>query len=114
MRIARVARSRTLITCNGSGRPVTLSKWLWLSPISAAFSFILSTKARSLPARASARTTQASLPDWMIMPRTRSSTFTRSPTRKNICEPPIFQACSLTVSTSSSLSRPSFRASKTR
>ena len=66
----------------------------------------------SEPAIASAMATQASLPDWMMMPRIRSSTFTRSPTSTNICEPPIFQARSLTRISSSSLSLPPLSWSK--
>ena len=114
MCIASVARSRTLITCSGSGRPVAFLKWLAVMPSSRAFSFARSAKAVSLPASASAKTMQASLPDWMIMPRSRSSTPTRSPTLTNISEPSIRQARSLTGSVSSSLRLPSLSRSKTR
>ena len=113
MACARIAKSCTLMYCCGSGRPVALPKWLWVRPSSFAFSVIRSANAASVPASASAKTMQASLPDWMIMPRTRSSTGTRSPTLTNISEPSTRHAFSLTGSVSVSFRLPSFSASKT-
>ncbi|MNP47531.1 hypothetical protein D3C76_1415890 [compost metagenome] len=72
-------------------------KWLLLMPRSVAVLFIMSAKASSLPAMCSARATLASLPDWMMMPCSRSLTVTCEPTLMNIREPPVRQAFSLTV-----------------
>ena len=106
MRRLRSARSRTVIRWPGASSPVEFMKVLPVRPISLPFSVIWRANSSSEPARASAMATQASLPDWTMMPRIRSSTFTRSPTSRNICEPPIFQARSLTVTSSSSFSPP--------
>ena len=114
IRRARTARSRTVIRWPGASRPVALAKLLPVRPSSLAFSVICRANSSSEPAIASAIVTQASLPDWMMMPRIRSSTFTRSPTFTNICEPPIFQARSLTRTSSSSLSLPCLIWSKIR
>ena len=57
----------------------------------------------------SATTMQASLPDWMMMPRIRSSTAMRVPSSTNIFEPWVRQARSDTGSVSVSFMRPSFR-----
>ena len=68
--------------------------------------FIMSAKASSLPAMCSARATEASLPDWMMMPCSRSLTDTCEPSLMNMREPPVRQACSLTVTMSLSAMRP--------
>ena len=65
----------------------------------------------SLPARPSATTMQASLPDWMRMPRIRSSTFTSESMSTNILEPCMAQAFWLTWKVSVSLTSPRFSAS---
>ncbi len=54
----------------------------------------------------SARTMQASLPDWISMPRMRSPTAIWPPSGTNIFEPCIRQAFSLTGSSWSSRRRP--------
>ena len=69
----------------------------------------LAAKASSEPARPSAKTTAASLPDCTMTPWIRSSTLTLVPTSTNIFEPPMRQAFSLTGSVSSSVSVPSAR-----
>ncbi len=61
---------------------------------------------------------QASLPDWMIMPRIRSLTGTRLLSAANIVEPPdgappLRQAFSLTGNSSVSLMRPCLISLKT-
>src|SRR5688572_28596969 len=68
----------------------------------------MATKPSTVPPRASATTTQASLPDWMTMPRIRSSTAMREPSSTNILEPWVRQARSDTGNLSVSLTRPSF------
>ncbi len=60
--------------------------------MSAARSFMRSANASSVPASASASATAASLPDCTMMPRSRFSTLTSSPSRMNIFEPPIAAA----------------------
>ncbi len=72
-------------------------KWLLAMPRSVAVLFIMSAKASSLPAMCSDRATDASLPDWMMMPCSRSLTVTWLPTLMNMREPPVRQAFSLTV-----------------
>ena len=62
--------------------------------------------------RASASTTQASLPESTMIPRIRSSTLTRSRVSRNMVEPPKLAACSETGSTSSIASVPRWMASK--
>lgn len=88
------------------GRPVASMKWELVRPSFCAVVFIMSAKASSLPAICSARATLASLPDWMMMPCSRSLTDTWLPTLMNIREPPVRQACSLTVTRSFSPMRP--------
>ncbi|MCY1183786.1 hypothetical protein D9M73_244340 [compost metagenome] len=78
-------------------------KWLLAMPRRAAVVFIRSAKASSLPAMCSATATLASLPDWMMMPCSRSPRATWVPTWTNIREPPVRQACSLMVTRSFSL-----------
>ena len=56
-------------------------------PRRAASAFILATNASSLPPVSSASAIDASLPDWMIMPRTSSSTETARRGSMNIREP---------------------------
>ena len=63
---------------------------------------------------ASARATQASLPDWTIMPLIRSSTFTWVLTWMNMREPGAFQAFSETGTVWSSLIVPCLIAAKVR
>ncbi len=83
-----------------------LRKFVLRMPRRRAYSFINSAKAASVPAVYSARATEASLPDWMIMPRISWSTRTRVPTSMNMREPPVRQARSLTVTMSSSAISP--------
>ena len=75
-------------------------------PSSAACRFIMSAKAASLPAMCSARATLASLPDWMMMPRNRSSTLTSVPSCMNMREPGVRQALTLTDTLSFRAMRP--------
>ena len=82
-------------------------------PSSRALAFISATKALSEPEMPSASTMQASLPDWMIMPRSRSSTRTSLPSSTNILEPPIFQAVSDTLKVVSMVISPFLSSSKT-
>ena len=91
--------------------PVELVKCDWVSPISRARRFISSENASSLPAIPSASAMQASLPDWIITPCSRLSTLTRLLSAANIAEPPdgappLRQAFSLMVISSSILSLP--------
>ncbi|MCY1430789.1 hypothetical protein D9M71_467440 [compost metagenome] len=72
-------------------------KWLLDMPRFSAVLFIRSANASSLPAICSATATLASLPDWMMMPCSRSLRLTWVPTLMNMREPPVRQACSLTV-----------------
>ena len=112
MYCASLASSRMVIWCSGSCSPVGLVKCDWVSPSSLARLFIMSANAPSVPASPSASAIQASLPEAIITPRSRSSTFTRLLIAANIAEPPegappLRQACSLMVNSSSSLMRPS-------
>ena len=66
--------------------PLESTKWLSFMPSLAAQEFIRLAKESVLPARCSAMATQASLPDWMMMPLFRSSTETCLPTSINILE----------------------------
>jgi hypothetical protein len=75
-------------------------------PSRAACWFIMSANALSLPAMCSASATLASLPDWMMTPRIRSSTDTRVPSRMNMREPGVCQALTLTGTSSSMRMRP--------
>ncbi|MND84152.1 hypothetical protein D3C80_760360 [compost metagenome] len=72
-------------------------KWLLVMPSFSAVVFIMSAKASSLPAMCSATATLASLPDWMMMPCSRSLMVTWVLTWTNMREPPVRQACSLMV-----------------
>ena len=66
----------------------------------------MSAKAASLPAMCSAKATLASLPDWMMMPRNRSSTLTSVPSWMNMREPGVRQALTLTGTWSARAMRP--------
>ena len=68
MRRASSASSRVVTCVPGSGKPFELVKVDLVSPISRARCVILAANSASLPAMPSARTMQASLADWMIMP----------------------------------------------
>ena len=97
---------------SGSPRPQGFVKCECVMPITLARSFISLAKASSDPATPSASVIAASLPDWMMRPRRRSSTRTDELTARNMVEPPDLvppsrQACSDTVNLSSSLRRPS-------
>ena len=72
--------------------PEELAKFVLSIPISAAFSFIISTKFSSVPAIPSAKATQASLPETIIMPFNNSSTVTESFTIINIDEYPLWDS----------------------
>ena len=73
-------------------RPVTLTKLVFVMPSAWACWFIIVAYAASLPATASAIATEASLPDWMIMPLRSSSTLTGLRGSMNMREPRVFQA----------------------
>ena len=77
--------------------PAELRKLDAFMPRRCASRFIICAKLSSLPAMASDSATQASLPDWTIIPLIRSSTFTCVSTWMNIREPCAFQAFSETV-----------------
>ena len=68
--------------------------------------FINCTNVSSVPAMRSASAMVASLPDCTIMPKIRSCTDTGLPSSMNVRDPSERQACSLTVTISSSLSFP--------
>ena len=68
--------------------PEELAKFVEFIPISCAFSFINDTKFSSVPAIPSARATQASLPEAMIIPFNKFSTEISSLTIINIDEYP--------------------------
>ena len=107
---ASLARSSAhIIWPGGSGKPSGLTKWTGEARVPwRAYS---SSRQSLRPCRPSpsATTTQASLPDWMMMPRIRSSTAMRSPSSTNIFEPCVRQARSETGKVSVSFIRPSFR-----
>ena len=63
-------------------------------------------KPSSSPPMYSATATLASLPDWMTMPRSRSSSFTVVPSRTNIFEPPVRHALTLIGTSSAKSMRP--------
>src|SRR5664279_1126109 len=112
MRRARMPSSRVVTFVLGSGKPLELPNTDLASPISRARCVSLSAKSASLPAIPSASTMQASLPDWMIMPCSRSSTGILLWIAANMVEPcegapPLRQAFSLTVYSSVGLMRPS-------
>src|SRR5690348_6477043 len=86
--------------------PVALTKLLLVRPSSFARLVMSWAKEDSEPPSPSASTTEASLPDWMITPRTRSSTRIWALSGVNIFEPWVFQACWLTGSVSSIFNRP--------
>ena len=67
-------RGRSSAGPAGRASPSGLTKCDWVRPSSLARLFIMSTKPSTVPPRLSATTMQASLPDWMMMPRIRSST----------------------------------------
>ena len=69
-------------------------------------------KASSVPASPSATTTQASLPELMIIPWINSLTVGRSLSCRNIVDPPIAVARDETENSVSIVTRPSFSASK--
>ena len=61
-----------------SGQPLAVPKWLLVRPSRRACAFICPTKASSVPAIHSASTTDASLPDRVMMPCSKFSTLTCS------------------------------------
>src|ERR1700682_6105358 len=71
-------------------------KWLFFIPRRAASRFITCTNTSSLPATASASAMQASLPDWITIPRISSSTFTGRRGWMNMRDPGARQARSET------------------
>ena len=83
-------------------------------PSALAWSFINCTKRSTEPPTPSANATVASLPDWTIMPLTRSSTGTCMRGSMNMREPGIFQARSLTGSVWVSVILRDLSASNTR
>ncbi|KAG0910900.1 hypothetical protein G6F32_016796 [Rhizopus arrhizus] len=99
--------------CCGSGRPVAFMKCVVFMPRRSASWFISDAKAASLPPTASASATEASLPDWTIMPWFSSSTVTGLRGSMNMREPPVRQACSDTGTVCSSVRRFSSSALKT-
>ena len=68
--------SLTVEILSGSLIPDEFVKLVDVIPISAAFSFIISAKLASVPAMPSAKATQASLPEAIIIPLRRFSTLT--------------------------------------
>ena len=82
-------------------------------PSAAAVRFMTSTKPASLAATCSASATLASLPDWMISPRSRSPSGTTELASTNIREPGIDCAVWLTMTGSSSASVPRASSSAT-
>src|SRR5665213_2835329 len=115
---ASIASSRVVTLVPGSGSPFELVNTDFCKPISRARCVIWTAKSASVPAMPSASTMQASLPDWMIMPCSRSSTGTLLLSAANIVEvcegaPPLRQAFSLTLYSSVRLTLPSFMRWKT-
>ena len=99
-----------------AGTEEEFAKFVFVIPISLAFSFIISAKFSSVPAIPSAIATQASLPDAIIIPFNKFSTETSSLIIKNIDEYPLcdnLQAFSEIINLSSSESLLSFNKSKT-
>jgi len=111
IRRASMPRSRMLMRCAGSGQPEALAKVECSMPSARARSVICCAKAASLPASPSATTTQASLPELMMMPWINSSTVGRSVSFRNIVEPPSALAREETAKRVSSVTRPSRSAS---
>ena len=99
MKRAMVARSRAVEYWSGSGKPVALTKFDPVRPISCPSLFIIWAKLVSVPATPSASAMAASLPDWMMTERTRSMTGIFEFSTANMVEPPDLappsrQACS--------------------
>ena len=70
------AISTETLAIPSAGQPVEFSKWVLFMPINAAFWFMTSTNASSLPETYSANATVASLPDCTITPSNKSLTDT--------------------------------------
>jgi hypothetical protein len=106
--VATFPRSSMLIRWFGSGQPVELVKVELVSPIASPRSVISRANASSDPARPSATTTQASLPDCTMMPLMSSSTVGRSSWSRNMVDPPIACALSDTRNSVSECNAPVF------
>src|SRR5580692_2619074 len=106
---ASLARSIADINCpGGSGKPSEFTKCDSFRPNSFARLFMRRANASTDPPSASATTTHASLPDWMMMPRMRSSTFTCEPRATKDFDPCVCHAFSETLKPLLRLTRPSF------
>ena len=100
------ATSRAVVCCPWAGRPVQFSKWVPSMPSSAARRFMASTHSASLPYRASASATAASLALPTIMHFSSVSTVCRSFTSSSTWLPPMPAAAWDTVTASSGETRP--------
>ena len=116
---ASMASSRGVTRIFGSGKPSTLVKFDLVRPISRARSFIIRTNSVSLPAMPSASAMQPSLAGLdHRRPCSRSSTFTRLCSAAYMVEPrdgapPLRQALTLMMYSSSRLMLPSWSWSNT-
>ena len=111
---ASSVRSRIDMTCPSAGQPEAFLNVELVMPSCWARWVMRRANPASVPSgdSASASTAQASLPESTMMPRSRSSTRTRSLVFRNMVEPVYDIACSETGSRSSSERRPSRIASK--
>ena len=87
---------------------------MFVHPNSLALSFILLTKASTVPAIFSAIATAESLAEAIIIDLSKSSTFKVVLGSKNTCEPPILEALLLIITSSVKLSSPLSIASSIR
>src|SRR3990172_152018 len=84
---AKIESSRVVICVPGSGSPLELANTDFFKPISRARLVSLAANSASLPAIPSASTMQASLADWMMTARSRSSTLILLLSEANMVEP---------------------------
>ena len=100
-------RSRIDMRWRGSGQPEELAKTELVMPRSRPRFVISSANFSSVPASPSATTTQASLPELMMIPWIRSLTVGRSSSFRNMVDPPISRARVETEKVVSIVTRPS-------
>jgi hypothetical protein len=110
-RLATMPRSRIDWTWPGAGQPEELTKVEAVMPRARPRSVIWAANASSDPARPSATTTQASLPELMMIPLISSSTVGLSCSFRNMVDPRIALARADTAKVVSMVTRPSRSAS---
>ena len=105
-------RSRAVLLWPGSVRPVTFLNAVFFRPQACACRFIIATNWSSVPPTASASATDASLPDWTIMPCSSSCTVGVIVVSMNISEPPPLRSSQARSDTGIFWSRASFLSRK--